>query len=248
MQKEQPTLEALLEAGAHFGHKTSKWHPKMKPFIFGERQGIHIINLEETQKLLEKALAFVKQTAARGGIVLFVGTKKQAADIVKKEATRAGMPFVNTRWLGGTLTNFAVIHQVIKKFKELLRKQEQGELSKYTKFEQMKISEEIEKLEQSVGGIRELSRIPDVVFILDIRRDKTALREAQRRGVKIVALTDTNVDPTQVDYAIPANDDAVKSIELLTHLVATACEDGKKEWEDGRARLGSSLKNKPEIV
>jgi len=240
MQK-LPTLEELLEAGVHFGHKTSKWHPKMAPFIFGARQGIHVINLEETRKKLESALTFVKQTASRGGIVLFVGTKKQAAEIVATEATRAGMPFVNKRWLGGTLTNFAVINQVIKKFKDLLRKQEQGELSKYTKFEQLKISEEIEKLEESVGGIRELSRIPDVIFILDIRKDKTALSEAQRRGMKIVALTDTNVDPTLVDYPVPANDDAVKSIELLTKVFADACADGKAEWDSARARLGSTL-------
>ncbi len=247
MQKELPTLEALLDAGVHFGHKTSKWHPKMENYIYGSRQGIHVIDLEKTREALKDALDFVRQTTARGGVVLFVGTKKQAADIVEKEASRAGMPFVNKRWLGGTLTNFAVIHQVIKKFKDLSRKQEQGELSKYTKFEQLKLSGEIEKLEESVGGIRELSRIPDAVFILDIRRDKTALREAQRRGVKIVALCDTNVDPTQVDYAVPANDDAVKSIELLTALFADACEAGKKEWESARARLGASLKTKPLI-
>lgn len=239
-----PTLEVLLEAGAHFGHKTSKWHPKMEPYIFGERHGIHIINLEDTRKALESALAFVKQTAARGGTILFVGTKKQAADIVKIAALRAGMPYVNTRWLGGTLTNFAVIHHVIKKFKDLVRKQEQGELAKYTKFEQMKIGEEIEKLEESVGGIRELSRIPDAVFILDIRHDKTALREAGRRGVKTIALTDTNVDPTQVDYPIPANDDAIKSIELLAGLVADAAAEGKAEWDAARARLGLTLTTK----
>jgi small subunit ribosomal protein S2 len=216
----------------------------MKPFIFGARHGIHIINLEETQTTLEKACAFLRQTAARGGIILFVGTKKHAAAIVEAAATRAGMPFVNRRWLGGTLTNFAVIHQVIKKFKDLLRRQEQGEFAKYTKFEQMKLGEEIEGLVESVGGIRDLTRIPDAVFILDIRRDKTALREAQRRGVKIVALCDTNVDPTQVDYAVPANDDAIKSIELLTNIVADACLEGRKEWEAARARLGSSLTTK----
>ena len=244
MQTKQLSLEELLEAGVQFGHKTSKWHPKMEKFIYGSRHGIHIIQLEETQKALEKARTFIKQVAARGGTILFVGTKKQAAEIVKTEATRAGMPFVDKRWLGGTLTNFAVIHQVIKKFKDLKRKQEQGELSKYTKFEQLKLNEEIEKLEMSVGGIRDLTRIPDAIFILDIRRDKTALREAQRRGMKIVALCDTNVDPTQVDYPIPANDDAIKSLELMTKVIADSCLEGKSDWDAARARLGTTLTSK----
>lgn len=231
----------LLQAGAHFGHQTSKWHPKMDKYIFGSRQGIHIINLEETQKSLEKSLAFAKQTTARGGIVLFVGTKKQAAPIVEKAAALAGMPFVSKRWLGGTLTNFAVINQVIKKFKDLKRKQEKGELGKYTKFEQQKFNEQIVKLEDSVGGIRELGRIPEAIFILDIRKDKTALNEAKRRGVKIIALVDTNVDPSEVDYPIPCNDDAVKTIDLITNAMAEACKEGRDEWEAARARLGSTL-------
>ncbi|MBU1034556.1 30S ribosomal protein S2 [Patescibacteria group bacterium] len=236
-----PSLVDLLQAGAHFGHQTSKWHPKMDKYIFGSRQGIHIINLEETQKSLEDALAFAKQTTARGGIVLFVGTKKQAAPIVEKAATFAGMPFVGKRWLGGTLTNFAVINQVIKKFKDLKRKQEKGELGKYTKFEQQKFNEQIIKLEDGVGGIRELGRIPEAIFILDIRKDKTALNEAKRRGVKIIALVDTNVDPREVDYPIPCNDDAVKAIDLLANAVAGACKEGHDEWEAARARLGSTL-------
>ncbi|MBI4138545.1 30S ribosomal protein S2 [Candidatus Uhrbacteria bacterium] len=236
-----PTLAELLQAGAHFGHQTAKWHPKMNKFIFGSRQGIHIINLEETQKALDQALAFVKQTAARGGIVLFVGTKKQAAPIVEREAIEAGMPYVSRRWLGGTLTNFAVINQVIRKFKDLKRKQEKGELGKYTKFEQLKFDEQIVKLEQNVGGIKELGRIPEAIFILDIRKDKTALQEAKRRGVKIVALADTNVNPVGIDYPIPCNDDAVKTLELMTHVIAAACKAGREEWEAARARLGATL-------
>lgn len=236
-----PSLVEMLQAGAHFGHQTSKWHPKMKKFIFGNRQGIHIINLEETQKALDCALAFARQTTSRGGVVLFVGTKKQASAIVESAATEAGMPFVNKRWLGGTLTNFAVITQVLRKFKDLKRKQEKGELGKYTKFEQQKFAEQIAQLEEKVGGIQELNRIPEAVFILDIRKDKTALEEAKRRGVKVVALCDTNVNPNNVDYCIPCNDDAVKAIEMMAHLIAQACKEGKEEWEAARARLGASL-------
>jgi len=236
-----PSLVDMLQAGAHFGHQTSKWHPKMKKFIFGDRQGIHIINLEETQKALETAMAFAKQTTSRGGIVLFVGTKKQAAEIVRTTATVAGMPFVDKRWLGGTLTNFAVITQVLRKFKDLKRKQEKGELGKYTKFEQLKFNEQLDQLEEKVGGIKELNRIPEAVFILDIRKDKTALEEAKRRGVKVIALCDTNVNPTDVDYVIPSNDDAVKTIDMMAGLIAQACKEGREEWEAARARLGVTL-------
>ena len=238
-----PTLEELLQAGAHFGHKTSKWHPKMKPFIFEERQGIHIIDLEKTQKALEQALNFAKKTTARGGVVLFVGTKKQAASLVSAKASVAEMPYVNKRWLGGILTNFAVINQVIRKYKDLTRKQEKGELGKYTKLEQLKFSEQIKKLEDNVGGIKNLLKIPEAVFILDIKKDKTALDEAQRRGVKIMALCDTNVNPKGVDYVIPCNDDAVKALDLMVTAMAAACGEGHKEWENNRAKLGVTLKS-----
>ena len=231
----------MLQAGVHFGHQTSKWHPKMKKFIFGDRNGIHIINLEETQKALDAAMAFAKRTALRGGTVLFVGTKKQAAPLVEAAAKSCGMPFVTKRWLGGTLTNFTSIAQSIRKLKDMKRRQEKGELGKYTKFEQLKMGEEIELLEDKVGGVQELTRIPDVLFILDIRKDKTALEEAMRRGVKVIAVCDTNVDPTDVDYPIPANDDAVKAIELIVNKMADAIKEGKEEWEQGRARLGSTL-------
>lgn len=241
-----PSLVDMLQAGAHFGHQTSKWHPKMKKFIFGSRQGIHIINLEETQKALETAMAFAKQTTSRGGIVLFVGTKKQASEIVKTSATEAGMPFVDKRWLGGTLTNFAVITQVLRKFKDLKRKQEKGELGKYTKFEQLKLNEQIDQLEEKIGGIRDLARIPEAVFILDIKKDKTALEEAKRRGVKVIALCDTNVNPTEVDYCIPSNDDAVKTIDMMAKLMANACKEGREEWEAARARLGVTLGATPQ--
>lgn len=236
-----PSLVELLQAGAHFGHQTSKWHPRMKKYIFGSRNSIHILNLEETQKGLESALAYVKSIAGRGGNVLFVGTKKQASRIVENAAKSCGMPFVTKRWLGGTLTNFTAISQLLRKFKDLKRKQEKGELGKYTKFEQMKFGEELEKLDEKVGGIQELVRVPDALFIFDIRKDKTALEEAMRRGIPIVAVCDSNVDPTSVDYPIPCNDDGVKAIELIANLASQACAEGRKEWEGARARLGGAL-------
>jgi len=236
-----PTLIEMLEAGVHFGHRTSKWHPNMKKFIFGAKNGIHIINLEETQKALEEAMAFCKQTTMRGGTVLFVGTKKQAAPIIEKYAADAKMPYITKRWLGGTLTNFAVIAQMLKKFKDLKRKHEKGELGKYTKLEQQKFGEQIEMLDTKIGGIQDMNRIPEAIFISDIHKDNTALAEATRRGIKIIATCDTNVNPRKVDYAIPANDDAVKSLELIVGAIASACKEGKAEWEANRSRLGGAL-------
>ncbi|HVM90276.1 MAG TPA: 30S ribosomal protein S2 [Verrucomicrobiae bacterium] len=238
-----PQLSEMLQAGVHFGHQTSKWHPKMRKFIFGSRQGIHIINLEETQKALDAALGFAKKVSNRGGVILFVGTKKQASAIVEKAALACNMPYVNKRWLGGTLTNFASIAQQIRKYKDLKRKHEKGELAKYTKFEQLKISEQIKLLEEKVGGMQDLTRIPDAIFILDVKKDKTALSEAVKRGVKVIAVCDSNVDPSEVDFPIPANDDAVKAIEMISNLMAGAINDGRSEWEANRAKLGGSLMN-----
>ncbi len=236
-----PTLVEMLESGVHFGHRTSKWHPNMKKHIFGAKNGIHIINLEATQKALEEAAAFCKQITMRGGTVLFVGTKKQAAPIIEKFASDAKMPYITKRWLGGTLTNFSVIAQMLKKYKDLKRKQEKGELGKYTKLEQLKFNEQIAVLDEKVGGIQDMNRIPEAIFISDIHKDNTALAEAMRRGVKIVAACDTNVNPHKVDYPIPANDDAVKSIELIVGTIAAACKEGKAEWESNRSRLGGAL-------
>ena len=244
MANKVPSLMELLQAGVHFGHQTSKWHPKMKKFLFGSRNGIHIINLEETQKALEKAAAFAKSVTQRGGNVMFVGTKKQAMHLVEKAAQSANMPYVTNRWLGGTMTNFSIISQQIRKFKDLKRKQERGELAKYTKLEQQRFGEEIELLEEKIGGIQELTRIPEAVLIFDVRKDKTALEEATRRGVKVIALCDSNVNPHDVDYCIPANDDAVKSIELIATVMAQACKEGHDEWESARARLGGALLQK----
>ena len=231
----------MLQAGVHFGHEKAKWHPKMEKFIFEDRQGIHIIDLEKTQKALEKACAFAKQTALRGGVILFVGTKKQASDIVRISATSCGMPYVEKRWLGGTLTNYVNMAQLLRKYKELKRRQEKGELVKYTKFEQQKFAEQIKAYDDQIGGLIDMTRIPDAVFILDIRKDKTALTEATRRGVKVIAVCDTNVNPTDVTYPIPANDDATRSIEIIVKSLTSAIKEGHDEWERNRARLGGAL-------
>lgn len=222
-----PTLEEMLKAGLHFGHQSSKWHPKMKPFLFGVRGGIHIINLEETVEKLPSALEFIKETVARGGVILFVGTKEQAKDIVRREAERSGMPHVVNRWLGGTLTNFSVISALIKRFRDLKAQQAAGELSKYTKYEQGKIAEQINEMETQVGGIQTLERLPDAVYIVDVKHEKTAFREAVTKGVPVVAAVDSNVNPMDVAYPIPGNDDAVKAIEMITILIADAVLEGK---------------------
>jgi small subunit ribosomal protein S2 len=202
---------------------------------------VHILNLEESQKQLEAAIAFAKKTALRGGTILFVGTKKQAAPLVEAAANSCKMPYVTNRWLGGTLTNFASIAQQIRKFKDMKRRQEKGEHAKYTKFEQAKLLEEMALLEVKFGGMQEMNRIPDAIFIFDVRKDKTALQEALRRGMKIMALCDSNVDPTDMDFPIVANDDAAKTIDLIAKLIASAVNEGREEWESARARLGGTL-------
>ena len=217
----------MLKAGVHFGHRTSRWHPKMERFIFGARGGIHIIDLEETNKQLEDALSTLKRVAEKGGIIMFVGTKSQARPIVKKYAEACGMPYVNERWLGGTLTNFKQIKESLKRLKKLKDQRDKGELRKYTKKERLLISREIEDMERKLGGIENLTRIPDALFVLDVRNEKTAIQEAKVVNKKVVAICDTNVNPNLVDKIIPANDDAVKSIELICSLVHDAIKEGK---------------------
>lgn len=224
-----PNLVEMLKAGVHFGHRVSRRHPKMDPFIFGEKQGVSIINLEETTKRLKESLDFAREVVAQGGIILFLGTKKQAQSIIKKYAEEAGMPYVIERWLGGTLTNFRVISKIIKKYKNLKEKKSKGELEKYTKKEQLEFQREIERLEKMVGGIENLDRIPEAIFILDIRKEDTAIKEANRKKVPIIAVCDTNTNPELIDYPIPANDDATKSIELLVKLVAETIKEGKSK-------------------
>lgn len=222
-----PSLEQMLEAGVHFGHRSSRWHPKMQPYIFGVRAGVHITNLEETQTSLATALQYVGQVAAGGGMILFVGTKPQARTIVEKAAVGVGMPYVTNRWLGGTLTNFGEIKRLIKKFLDLKDKSAKGELKKYTKKEQLWFSRDIEDMDRKVGGIQSMLSTPEAMFIVDIKAEKTALAEAKQKGVKVIAMVDTNVNPTDVDFPIPANDDGVKSIQLIINAVVEAINEGK---------------------
>ncbi|MFA6131782.1 MAG: 30S ribosomal protein S2 [Patescibacteria group bacterium] len=229
-----PSLEEMLKAGVHFGHQAQRWHPKMEPYIFAERGGIHIINLEETQKLLKETLEYVKGVVSRGGLILFVGTKRQAQEPVAKEATRCGMPYVSARWLGGTLTNFGEVKKLIRRLKMLREQNERGELKKYTKKEQLWFAREIEELTGKVGGIEALERMPEAVFVLDMHCDKTAVREAVTMHVPVIAICDTNINPDDVDFVIPANDDAAKSLALITKLMSEAIIEGRKAFETAK--------------
>lgn len=221
-------IKKLLEAGAHFGHKTSRWHPKMAPFIHSKRAGSHIIDLTKTVEGLERALDFIAQTASEGKQVLFVATKKQAQDIVRDAAIEVKMPYVTERWLGGMLTNWPTISGRIKHLHDLETKMENGELAaKYNKLEVQRFQEEIEEMNEIYGGIKNLSSRPGAVFVLDIVNDANAVREARKLGVKIVALVDTNADPSLVDFPIPCNDDAIKTIQLITEYLKQAVEAGK---------------------
>ena len=222
-----PSLLEMLKAGVHFGHQSSRWHPKMKPFIYGERGGVHIIDVEKTSAKLEQALAFVTDTVARGGSVVFLGTKRQAQPIVEQYAKEAGMPYINTRWLGGTLTNFAQMQKIIRHYLDLKDKSAKGELKKYTKLEQLQFSREIEELDGKIGGLSTLTKLPDALFILDARHEKTAVREATTMGVTMVALVDSNVNPKGIRFVIPGNDDAVGSLDMVTRLMAEAVKEGK---------------------
>jgi len=221
-------IKQLLEAGAHFGHKTSRWHPKMAPFIHSKRGGSHIIDLAQTVTALEEALSFISDTSAKGKQVLMVGTKRQAQDIVKKLAVDTNQPFVTERWLGGMLTNWNTIGGRIKRLKDLETKMENGELAaKYNKLEIQRFQEEIDELNRIFGGIKDMNSRPGAVFITDILADANAVREANKLGIPIVAIADTNADPSQVTYPIPANDDAIKSLQLIADYVKSAIEEGK---------------------
>jgi len=236
-----PSLEEMLKAGVHFGHQAKRWHPKMEPYIFAERGGIHIINLEETQRLLKETLDHVKGVVSRGGLILFVGTKRQAQDPVAKEAIRCGMPYVHARWLGGTLTNFGEIKKLIRRLKMLREQNERGELKKYTKKEQLWFAREIEELTGKVGGIELLERMPEAVFVLDMHADKIAVHEAVVMKVPVIAICDTNVNPDDVDFIIPANDDASKSLALITKFMADAVIEGRKAFETAKLAVPQNV-------
>jgi small subunit ribosomal protein S2 len=222
-------MRQLLEAGVHFGHQTRRWNPKMKPYIFAERNGIHIIDLAQTVKRLDAALAFVTETVARGDSVLFVGTKKQAQEPVMQEAIRAGQPYVTKRWLGGMLTNFITIKKRIGLMDQLEARQQAGDFERMTKKEAAKLTEELTGLQATLGGIRKMKRMPGAVFIVDPHRERIGVTEANKLEIPVVGTGDTNVDPDELDYIIPANDDAIRSIRLLCQLVADACIEGARE-------------------
>lgn len=221
------TIKQLLEAGAHFGHQTSHWHPRMKGYIFTKRNGIHIIDLEQTVGLLSKARDFIRNLVAEGGTVLFVGTKKQAQETIEEEAKRCGMSYINQRWLGGVLTNFATIQTRIDYLVRLEDQQERGEFGRLTKKEAMKLEKEIVRLNRHIGGLKEMTSLPSALFIIDVIKEKIALAEAKRVGIPVVAVIDTNCDPTGIDYPIPANDDAIKAIKLICSSIADSVIEGK---------------------
>lgn len=228
VMKKDISLLDLLKSGAHFGHKTSRWNPKMKQYIFTVRSNIHIIDLEKTRLALQKALDFVAQTSKTGGVILFIGTKRQARDVMKQQAENCGMPFVNLRWLGGTFTNFRTIQKTARKLEKLQQRKDSPDFEvKYTKKERLLIEREIEKLTKLFEGIKNMKRTPQAVFIADIHHDNIALTEARKMKIPVIAITDTNTDPTLVDYPIPANDDATAAVELITSAIADTIKNNK---------------------
>ncbi|MGI6265433.1 MAG: 30S ribosomal protein S2 [Acutalibacteraceae bacterium] len=228
------SMKQLLEAGVHFGHQTRRWNPKMAPYIFTERNGIYIIDLQKTVRKLEEAYAFVRDLSANGQNVLFVGTKKQAQDSIKEEAERAGAYFVNARWLGGMLTNFRTIQGRIARLAQLKKMEEDGTFDLLPKKEVIKLNHEIEKLEKFLGGIKDMKKLPGALFIVDPRKEKIAVAEAKKLGIPIVAIVDTNCDPDDVDYVIPGNDDAIRAVKLLSATMANAIIEGR-QGEDAPA-------------
>ncbi len=220
------TMKELLEAGVHFGHQTQRWNPKMDKYIYGDKSGIHILDLRITFEVLEEVQNFIQKIVANSGKVLFVGTKPQAQKVIQEQAVRANMPYVNQRWLGGMLTNFKTIIKRVIYLKELTSIESSGEINSYPKPERLRIKREIEKLTKSIGGIVELNKIPEAIFIVDLLNETTALSEAKKLDIPVIALADSNVDPDNVNYIIPGNDDAIKSIELIASAIADSCLKG----------------------
>lgn len=222
------SMKHLLEAGVHFGHQTRRWNPKMAPYIFTERNGIYIIDLQKTVKKLEEAYFFIRELAANGQEILFVGTKKQAQDAIKEEAERVGMYYVNARWLGGMLTNFKTMRRRIDRLNQLKKMEEDGTFDMLPKKEVIKLKGEIEKLEKYLGGVKEMRRQPGALFIIDPRKERNAIAEAHKLGIPIVAVVDTNCDPDEIDYPIPGNDDAIRAIKLISQAMANAVLEGRQ--------------------
>jgi small subunit ribosomal protein S2 len=241
-------IKELLEAGVHFGHQTRRWNPRMRRFIFGEREGIHIIDLLQAEELLNDATDFVREAAAKGGVILFVGTKKQARDSVEEWADKCGMPYVNRRWLGGLLTNFNTIRKRIQRLHELRGLQEDGRLDLLPTKERMSMEAELRKLEYNLGGVADMQRLPDAVVIIDLKTEEIALREAARLEIPIIGLVDTNCDPNMVDYVIPGNDDAIRSCELVIGTLGRAIEGAAAQWraEEERRRAEEEERRRKE--
>jgi small subunit ribosomal protein S2 len=228
MSKSKITLEELLEAGAHFGHQSRRWNPKMKHYLYGKREGVHIFDLVQTKKRIEEAYEVLKDLVAGGKTVVFVGTKRQASDVIQEEASRAGTPYVAQRWLGGTITNWEQIRRSVKKLADLKEKKAAGEYKKYTKKENILIDREITRLEKFFGGLASLEKIPDALFVVDVKREEAAIKEARQKEILVVALVDSNSDPTLVDFVIPANDDALKTVKLVVSQMADAVIEGRQ--------------------
>ena len=234
---ESVSVKQLLEAGAHFGHQTGHWHPRMKSYIYTQRNGIHIIDLEQTAVFLEKACAYVTDVVSEGGTVLFVGTKRQACEAIEEEAKRCGMYYVNQRWLGGMLTNFSTIQSRIDYLVRLEDRRDRGELDYLPKKEKMKVEKEIARLNRLMGGFKEMVDLPAILFIVDPTKEKIALAEAKKVGIPVVAIVDTDCDPAGIDYPIPSNDDAIKGIKLVCSMIASAVLEGKVDKETGEVEL-----------
>jgi small subunit ribosomal protein S2 len=226
------SMKALLESGVHFGHRTNKWDPAMKPYIFTERNGIHIIDLQQTVKSINTAFALVRDTVAAGGTVLFIGTKRQAQETIREEAIRCGMPYVVERWMGGMITNWSTIYSRIQELDRLEKMRDTGEINRLTKKEGLLISREITRLLLRLSGVRQMKKVPDLIFVVDVMREATAVHEANIKGIPVIALVDTNCDPRAVDYIIPSNDDAIRAIKLLVAKVADAVIEGRSIRKD----------------
>lgn len=237
MKYKTPKIEELFEAGAHYGHQVKKWHPKMSKYIYTAKDSVHIIDLEQTEKLIVKAAEFLHDVAKKGDQIIFVGTKRQARGIIEDNAKKCGALWVNERWLGGTMTNYKTIKKNVDKLLTHIRKREAGEYSKYTKKERLLIDREVEKLQKIVGGLTNLNGIPAAVVVVDPRKEKTAVNESNKMHVPVVSLVDTNSDPSGVDYIIPCNDDAIKSLSLIVGSLADAIEDGYKEFEKDKEKI-----------
>lgn len=241
-------LKQLLEAGVHFGHQTKRWNPKMKRFIFGERSGIYIIDLEKTVECLNQARSFLMDLASKGGIVLFVGTKKQAQDVIEEEAKRAGVFYINHRWLGGLLTNFQTVRKSINRLKEIEKMRDEGVFNNLTKKEVTRLTKEAEKLEKNLSGIKEMTHFPQAIFLIDSKKEEIAVAEARRLSIPIVGLIDTNCDPNLIDFPIPGNDDAMKSVKIITSLIAQSIIEGAKKFKEGKRLAEEALAKEQEAI